>query len=265
MKIISNIILLLVLLIFAFGCKEKTNPDELTTISFEKVLFGHIDSNRFIIMNVKVIKNEIIGTFFDTTYTGGYKFFGMIKADSSFYIREFDSFGNQTGLFTGSFMINSEFSGIWMKPDSSQKAPFFLVPTELKLEELIERANDRSIKETKKRITEKQNINIDKDLELFTYYKADGKQGVIDVKVTLINHSAYLFDKVKVKVDYYKANGVQIKTHELQFVGLAKGKMETLTCPDDNKAKYVLVKIIEAEAVEARYYFNHYTQMFSKK
>jgi len=276
MKSKHFIIVLILSGLIVISCNKKsTNEVVKTDISFENVFLGHIDSLRFLCMNLNVVSNEIKGEFFDTSNAFTFKISGEFSGDSSFYLREFDSLGNQTGLFNGKMSDNYLLSGIWMKADSSLKTPFSFQLTQIDASKLFEEVANRF----QKQLVQNQknmapnandamkatpNFHINDLIKLKQNFKADGKQGVKEVIITAENIYRFDFDKVKVKIDYYKSNGVQVKTAEVIFVGLTKNKSESMRVSDDNKANYIVARIIEAESIEAKYYFNHYSQMFNK-
>lgn len=276
MKNLKSVLIISLLSLIIVSCKEKKAIESVkNNISFDNQLFGHIDSLRFLVMNISVKENMISGDFFDTANAFKFKISGEFFNDSTFFIREFDSLGNQTGLFNGKLTSIDEMSGIWMKPDSSSKTPFYLIKSGFDANLMFNQAALRYqnvIKEEKKsteiavKADVKPNFNFRiNDLIKVTYdFKSNGKQGVKDVVITLENIYRFDFDKVKVKVDYYKSDGVQVKTADLLFVGLVKNKKESIKTDDDKKANYIVARIIEAESSDAKYYFNHYTQMFNK-
>jgi hypothetical protein len=73
-------------------------------------------------------------------------------------------------------------------------------------------------------------------------YKSLG--GISDLKITVINPTDYMLNRVRVKVTYIKANGGIYDTKMKDFYGIRPKSAETLKMPDSKRGTSVKYEII---------------------
>lgn len=125
MKIIK-IILLIIISIGIQSCKEKV---EKTIINkdFTRTYEGHINEKYEIMMKLTSDDGKIIGSYYYKKNSIKLDIKGELQNDGSIVLNEFDTNGNQTGLFKGKMENEQKFVGKWSKPNEKNIMDFKLI------------------------------------------------------------------------------------------------------------------------------------------
>ena len=73
-------------------------------------------------------------------------------------------------------------------------------------------------------------------------------RGIYDIKISVINTTAYTMDHVKVKVTYFKANGHPHKVAYLNFKNLKARSKTTMKAPDSSRGRKVEYKMLSVKS-----------------
>ncbi len=72
--------------------------------------------------------------------------------------------------------------------------------------------------------------------------------GISNLKISVSNNSDFLMDKVSVKVEYLKPNGIILETKNLTFKNIPSQKMLTLDVPDTERGTSIKYEIVSIES-----------------
>jgi hypothetical protein len=93
------------------------------------VFEGAINNQYQIQMHLVRSGENLSGSYFYTKYKVDIPIKGTIDGQDNFTINEFDSKGNQTGVFKGRLVSSNEMEGNWSKPNGDKLMPFSLKAT----------------------------------------------------------------------------------------------------------------------------------------
>ncbi len=96
------------------------------TIQFTRTYRGAINDKYAIEMNLTRSGQNLSGDYFYRKIGVRIQLTGTVDEQNNFLIREFDAKGDQTGLFKGHFVTDSEIQGTWSKPNGDKPMPFSL-------------------------------------------------------------------------------------------------------------------------------------------
>ena len=129
------VVLTLVLLITA--CSKSTNPAsagaQQSSASSDAVNIaedipqnfkGTINNKLVIRMTLRRIGKELSGNYRYASQGINLALTGLVNENNDLVLNEFDNQGNQTGVFKGRFVSNSEITGTWSKPNGDKAQPF---------------------------------------------------------------------------------------------------------------------------------------------
>jgi hypothetical protein len=103
---------------------EKISSSE--SVNFSKVFQGTINNQFPIEMSLQRNGEDLSGSYFYTKVRTDIPIKGTIDGQDNFIINEFDSKGNQTGVFKGRFVSKTAMEGNWSKPSGEKLMPFSL-------------------------------------------------------------------------------------------------------------------------------------------
>ncbi|MDX6447081.1 MAG: hypothetical protein QOH71_4155 [Blastocatellia bacterium] len=140
MKLLHTLGLLLLIIASLNGCSKPQNSNNTggnssssaqavsitNAPNFSKVFEGTLNSQYPIKMNLQRNGENLVGTYVYTKYKVDIPIKGTIDGQDNLIINEFDSKGNQTGVFKGRLTSNSEMEGTWSKPNGDKSMSFSL-------------------------------------------------------------------------------------------------------------------------------------------
>ncbi len=121
--------LLFIIAIFSLAVFSACSGNE-TVDNYTKTFEGKIGEEYEIVAKLKFSNNQLEGVYYYKKLGVDLKIKGSIDADGILILNEFDSNGNQTGIFKGTFS-NTSLSGNWSKPDGSKSKAFSLKESEI--------------------------------------------------------------------------------------------------------------------------------------
>lgn len=96
-----------------------------TPIGFSKTFEGSIDKYP---VRIQLARNgpDLSGKYIYIRNDKEFNLKGTVDTQNSFVLSEFDSNGNQTGVFKGNLSSDSELNGTWTKPNGNTSLAFSL-------------------------------------------------------------------------------------------------------------------------------------------
>ncbi len=186
--------------------------------SFYKNFSGTIDEKYHIFMNLSFDKNNIIGNYYyeQNEAKSKLKLRGTINKNSVI-LKEFDSQGNQTGLFKGIYQSNL-ISGVWSKADGTKTMKFSVNETKTNNENKINSSNSLIKTIVKDKATKKSLIGIQNcSLQWISWSKFG------ELKISELDGTVFVAGKQEDadNQNYLTINGrfTEIDKKELKFTG----------------------------------------------
>jgi hypothetical protein len=123
--------ILIFIAIIGFSACKKSNEsvDNPTNIQldFVKTFEGQIDNKYDIILKITSNEGQIDGNYFYKSVGTNIQVKGNLDINGDLKLNEFDTKGNQTGLFNGKMVNNNKIEGNWSKPNGDKEKPFVLI------------------------------------------------------------------------------------------------------------------------------------------
>lgn len=94
--------------------------------NFSRAFEGTLNNQYAIEMNLQRNGESLSGTYLYTRHKVDIPINGTIDGQGNFVINEFDSKGNQTGVFKGRLLSSDSIDGTWSKPNGDKSMPFSL-------------------------------------------------------------------------------------------------------------------------------------------
>lgn len=126
MKYILSILIILV----TISCKKKESGNSLKVeipTNFVKTFEGTIYEKFDIIMKLTAENGIVNGAYYYTEVGENIQLKGEIQNNGELLLNEYDSSGNQTGIFKGKIIENSKIEGNWSKPNGEKVMTFKLI------------------------------------------------------------------------------------------------------------------------------------------
>ena len=126
MKYILPILIILV----TISCKKKesgNSPKVEIPTNFVKTFEGKISEKFDIIMKLTAESGIVNGAYYYTKVGRNIQLKGEIQNNGELLLNEYDSSGNQTGIFKGKIIENSKIEGNWSKPNGEKEMTFKLI------------------------------------------------------------------------------------------------------------------------------------------
>lgn len=150
-------ILIFVAVIGLSACNQTQNDSEKTTeksnkiapsvqIDFVKTFEGQINNKHDIVLKITSNNGQITGNYFYKTVGTDIQVKGNLDNHGEFTLNEYDSKGNQTGLFRGTIVNNNKIEGNWSKPNGDQAMSFVLIESNSQYESSKTQINDEKYK-----------------------------------------------------------------------------------------------------------------------
>ena len=95
-------------------------------VNYKKTFVGKIADRLQIVMTLERNGKNIKGYYHYVPNRGNLRVLGTVDDQGSFVLKEFNTRGEQTGVFKGRFISETSMDGTWAKPDDSQTHPFLL-------------------------------------------------------------------------------------------------------------------------------------------
>lgn len=87
---------------------------------------GTINNKLAIRMTLRRVGKDLLGSYQYTSQISSLDLRGTVDDNNNLVLNEFDSDGNQTGVFKGRFVSSSEIIGTWSKPNGDNQQSFSL-------------------------------------------------------------------------------------------------------------------------------------------
>jgi hypothetical protein len=150
-------ILIFVAIIGLFACNENHTDSEKTTeqsnkvapsvqLDFVKTFEGQINNKYDIVLKITSNSGKITGNYFYKTEGTDIQVKGNLDNLGKFALYEYDSKGNQTGLFSGTMVNNNKIEGNWSKPNGDKAMTFVLIESNSQYESSKTQINDEKYK-----------------------------------------------------------------------------------------------------------------------
>jgi hypothetical protein len=146
-------ILIFVAFIGLTACNETKTDSEKATgqsnqispsvqLDFVKTFEGQINDKLDIVLKVTSNNGQITGNYFYKTVGTDIQVKGNLDNTGKITLNEYDSKGNQTGLFSGTFLNNSKIEGNWSKPNGDRSMSFVLIESNSQYESSKSQINE---------------------------------------------------------------------------------------------------------------------------
>jgi hypothetical protein len=126
-----------------FACSENQTVND-----FTKTFEGKIGDEYEIVAKIKLSKNQLEGVYFYEEIGVDLIIKGSVDTEGILILNEFDSNGNQTGVFKGNFS-NTGISGNWSKPDGSKSKAFYLKESEIDYDSMSKSLSSKNLDNSK--------------------------------------------------------------------------------------------------------------------
>lgn len=121
---------ILILLSVFISCKktaiESAQKVEVSS-NFVKTFEGKISETFDVVMKLTVDNRAVTGTYFYKKVGENIQLKGELRDNGELVLNEYDSSGNQTGIFKGKIIENSKIEGDWSKPNGEKRMSFKLI------------------------------------------------------------------------------------------------------------------------------------------
>lgn len=127
----KNKILILIAIIAFSACKKTKDQSNQQAsniqLDFVKTFEGQIDNKYDIILKITSNEGQIDGNYCYKSVGTNIQVKGSLDTNGNLTLNEFDTKGNQTGLFSGKMVNNNKIEGNWSKPNGDKEKPFLLI------------------------------------------------------------------------------------------------------------------------------------------
>lgn len=96
-------------------------------INFVKTFEGKINDSYDIVLKITSNDGQVTGNYFYNSKGVDIQVDGVLDDKGNLTLNEYDSNGNQTGVFNGIVSNNSKIEGVWSKPNGDKEMPFLLI------------------------------------------------------------------------------------------------------------------------------------------
>ncbi len=146
-------ILIFAAIIYLSACNQTQTDSEKTTelinqevqsvqLDFVKTFEGQIDNKYDIVLKITSNSGQITGNYFYKTKGTDIQVKGNLDNQGNFTLNEYNSKGNQTGVFNGTMSNNNKIEGNWSKPNGDKAMPFVLIESNTQYESSKTQIND---------------------------------------------------------------------------------------------------------------------------
>ena len=243
----------IVLLFMAISCKNESSNSNNT--SFIKTFEGEIGSKYEIVLKMRVDNGNAEGNYFYRSTGEKLKIKGVIDKLGDIILNEFDTKGNQTGIFKGKIINGTKLLGTWSKADGGKEMDFTLIESNTNFEGVaVEQEKKAKEKfETQKEIeSDKERIKV--DIKSYVIAKHDCRWktfgGYRNMYVTLSNNTNYQLDEVKATLSVIKSNKDIYYTEELSFDKIPAWENKIVQLADSERGNEVKITIWKIKSKE---------------
>ena len=126
---------------------EQSNQESPNVhLDFVKTFEGQINNKHDIVLKITSNSGQIAGNYFYKTVGKDIQVKGDLDNQGKITLNEYDSKGNQTGLFSGKMLNNSKIEGNWSKPNGDKAMLFALIESNSQYESSKKQINDDKYK-----------------------------------------------------------------------------------------------------------------------
>lgn len=111
-----------------------------------KTFEGKINNKHDIVLKITSNSGQITGNYYYKTVGTDIQVKGNLDNQGKFTLNEYDSKGNQTGLFIGTMLNNNKIEGNWSKPNGEKAMSFVLIESNSQYESSKTQINDEKYK-----------------------------------------------------------------------------------------------------------------------
>lgn len=115
-------------------------------LDFVKTFEGQIDNKYDIVLKITSNSGQMTGSCFYKKVGTDLQIKGHLDHQGQITLNEYDSKGNQTGLFSGVMVDDNKIEGNWAKPNEDSAMPFVLIESKSPYESLKIKINDDQVK-----------------------------------------------------------------------------------------------------------------------
>jgi hypothetical protein len=112
-------------------------------LDFIKTFEGQVNNKYDIVLKISSDNGEITGNYFYKSSGIDIKLKGNLNREGKLSLSEFDSQGNQTGIFNGTMANNNKIEGNWSKPNGKKEMIFLLLESNAQYESLKKQITDQ--------------------------------------------------------------------------------------------------------------------------
>jgi antitoxin component YwqK of YwqJK toxin-antitoxin module len=174
-------------------------------LDFVKTFEGQINNKYDIILKITSNGGQISGKYFYTSVGSDIQVKGKLDNQGKLTLNEYDTKGNQTGLFSGTMVNNNKIAGNWSKPNGDKEMSFLLIESNSQYE------------------SSKTQINYEKHASISgQYYGATNSAGYNfgSVKIKYLGSKKFTFEIFTARQD--KCQGDLSGTATLDHNGIGK-------------------------------------------
>ena len=112
-------------------------------LDFVKTFEGQVNNKYDIVLKISSNNGGITGNYFYKSSGTDIKVKGNLNGEGKLSLSEFDSQGNQTGIFNGTMANNNKIEGNWSKPNGEKEMSFVLLESNSQYESLKKQITDQ--------------------------------------------------------------------------------------------------------------------------
>lgn len=248
----------LLFLLVMFSCKNEqaSKPN----FNFIKTFEGEIGDKYAVVMKIRVDEGKIEGNYYYRSSTDKLKIKGTIEKSGEILFSEFDTQGNQTGIFKGKLLDGAKLNGTWSKPSGEKEMNFTLIESNTNFEGLASEQTKKAKEkiETEKALDDdKERVKVDIKTYVTTKYNCKWKLlgGFSNLYVTLSNNTNYLVDEVKATLSVIKSNGTIHYTEEISFDKISAWDSQIVNLADGGRGNEIKIEIwkIKSKQLDLNY------------
>ena len=146
MKRTLKYLLLFNLFLTSCNSSQRKETSEIS-LDFVTTFEGKINDKYEILMKITCHNGNVDGNYFYTSIGANLKLSGQLDKDGNISMKEYNSNGDETGIFIGKMKNNNKIEGTWSKPNGDKKASFYLLASNTPYLNLTKESSDKKYSE----------------------------------------------------------------------------------------------------------------------